>query len=73
MTKTESEKANFPIDRGFTMRGIEITRLETFMDAAFAFAITMLVISVGTIPENYSELIISLKEIPACLCSFLSS
>ncbi|PKG43891.1 TMEM175 family protein [Psychroflexus sp. MES1-P1E] len=70
MTKTESKEANFPIDRGFTMRGIEITRLETFMDAAFAFAITMLVISVGTIPENYPELIISLKEIPACLCSF---
>jgi uncharacterized membrane protein len=70
MTKIESEKANFSINEGFTMRGIEITRLETFMDAAFAFAITMLVISVGTIPKNYPELIISLKEIPACLCSF---
>jgi uncharacterized membrane protein len=70
MTKIESEKANFSINKGFTMRGIEITRLETFMDAAFAFAITMLVISVGTIPKNYPELIISLKEIPACLCSF---
>lgn len=70
MTKTESEKENFAINRAFKLRGIEITRLETFMDAAFAFAITMLVISVGTIPKNYPELIISLKEIPACLCSF---
>lgn len=70
MTKTESEQENLSINEGFTLRGIEITRLETFMDAAFAFAITMLVISVGTIPTNYPELIISLKEIPACLCSF---
>ena len=27
---------------GFRLRGMEMTRLETFIDAAFAFAITML-------------------------------
>jgi len=30
---------------GFRLRGIAMTRLETFIDAAFAFAITMLVIA----------------------------
>ena len=28
--------------RGFRLRGMEMTRLETFIDAAFAFAISML-------------------------------
>jgi hypothetical protein len=28
---------------GFRLRGMQMTRLETFIDAAFAFAITMLV------------------------------
>jgi len=64
MTLSSSQKSNFK------MRGTEVTRLETFMDAAFAFAMTMLVISVGTLPKNYTELITSLKEIPAFLCSF---
>ena len=31
--------------RGFRLRGMEMTRLETFIDAAFAFAISMLVIA----------------------------
>ncbi len=55
---------------GFSIRGRETTRLETFMDAAFAFAITMLVISVGEIPKNFSELILALKQIPSFLSSF---
>lgn len=58
------------LNKEFKMRGKEVTRLETFMDAAFAFATTMLVISVGTLPKNYHELILSLKEIPAFLSSF---
>jgi len=70
MDKTESEEINPGLNEDFEMRGKDITRLETFMDAAFAFAMTMLVISVGTIPKNYAELITSLKDIPAFLCSF---
>ena len=30
---------------GFRLRGMQMTRLETFIDAAFAFAISMLVIA----------------------------
>jgi len=56
---------------GFRLRGTDMTRLETFMDAAFAFATTMLVISVGEIPKNYPELILAMKEIPSFLASFL--
>lgn len=49
---------SLPLKDGFRLRGTEMTRLETFLDAAFAFATTLLVISVGSIPENYQELII---------------
>ena len=31
--------------RGFRLRGLEMTRLETFVDATFAFSITTLVIA----------------------------
>lgn len=60
-----------PEKDGFHLRGVKITRLETFMDAAFAFATTMLIISVGEIPENYDELILALKAVPAFLVSFI--
>src|SRR6202051_3268629 len=36
--------------RWFRLRGMEMTRLETFIDAAFAFAISMLVIAAQQIP-----------------------
>ena len=41
---------------GFRLRGIEMTRLETFIDAAFAFAITMLVIAAQQIPDDIETL-----------------
>jgi uncharacterized membrane protein len=34
------------------MRGENMTRIETFVDAAFAFAFTMLVISIDEIPRS---------------------
>ncbi len=59
-----------PDDNGFRLRGLEMTRLETFIDAAFAFATTLLIISVGEIPQSYRQLLLALKEIPSCLSSF---
>jgi hypothetical protein len=47
------------------MRGLEMTRLEVFIDAAFAFAVTMLVISFDNIPRSYDEVILAIKSIPA--------
>lgn len=55
---------------GFTERGAQVTRLEAFVDAAFAFALTMLVIAVGTIPDTSEKLIEALKGIPAFAASF---
>ncbi len=57
---------------GFRLRGREMTRLETFLDAAFAFAMTMLVISIGDIPNNFQELTNALKGVPAFAASFAS-
>jgi hypothetical protein len=54
-----------PIERGFRMRGLEMTRLEVFIDAAFAFAVTMLVISFDAIPRSYDEVMLAVKSIPA--------
>ena len=59
-----------PVRGGFRLRGSEITRLETFTDAAFAFAVSLLVIAGGQIPDSFASLMESLKEIPAFLGSF---
>jgi uncharacterized membrane protein len=54
----------------FVERGRYATRIETFVDAAFAFALTMLIISVDDIPKTYADLITALKGIPAFAASF---
>ena len=53
-----------PIQGGFRMRGLEMTRIEVFVDAAFAFAVTMLVISFDAMPTSYGEMIQAVKNIP---------
>jgi len=50
---------------GFYLRGEQMTRIEVFVDAAFAFAVTMLVISIDAIPTSVPELIAASKQIPA--------
>ncbi len=69
---TDAELAKLPVKGGFRLRGLAMTRLETFADAAFAFAVTMLVISIDSIPGNFPELIEALKGIPAFAASFAS-
>src|SRR5438034_10751790 len=54
---------------GFRLRGIEMTRLETFIDAAFAFAISMLVIAAQQIPDNIVVLLAAFKNVPTFICS----
>lgn len=56
---------------GFRQRGEQITRLGTFVDAAFAFAVTMLVISIAAIPDSFDALALALKGIPAFAASFI--
>jgi hypothetical protein len=62
---SEEFLAKCPVEGGFRMRGLEMTRVEVFVDAAFAFAVTMLVISFDSIPTNYEELIGAIQRIPA--------
>jgi hypothetical protein len=54
---------------GFRLRGMETTRLETFIDAAFAFAITMLVIANGQVPEDVDALLNAFKNVSTFVAS----
>ena len=58
-----------PRRNGFRLRGIEMTRLETFVDAAFAFAVTMLVIAAQQIPDDITSLLAAFKNVPTFVCS----
>jgi uncharacterized membrane protein len=55
---------------GFLERGAATTRLEAFVDAAFAFAVTMLVISLEAIPDSIPAMLEALKGVPAFAASF---
>lgn len=55
---------------GAGWRGHGVTRLEAFVDAAFAFAVTLLVISVERIPDSMGGLLQALKNVPAFAASF---
>ena len=59
-------------EEGRIIRGDNMTRIETFVDAAFAFAFTMLVISIDEIPKSPPELFELSKDIPAFVFSALS-
>jgi len=55
--------------QGFRLRGMEMTRLETFIDATFAFAISILVIAASRVPENIDELLAAFRNVPAFVTS----
>ncbi|MEM9402136.1 MAG: TMEM175 family protein [Pseudomonadota bacterium] len=58
---------------GFFIRGAEMTRLETFVDAAFAFTVTLLVVGGGdSTPNSLEELVTALKGVPAFLACFVN-
>lgn len=56
---------------GFRLRGIEMTRLETFIDAAFAFAVTMMVIAAERVPDDINTLLVAFKHVPAFVASIV--
>ncbi len=61
--------ASCPRDGKLILRGRRMTRIETFVDAAFAFALTLLVISIDEIPRSPAQLVETAKDIPAFLIS----
>ena len=64
-TQNHSDLDSLPVKDGFRQRGMEMTRTETFTDAAFAFAVTLLVVSIDSVPSTYDELLIAVQGIPA--------
>lgn len=56
--------------QGFRIRGTAQTRVDAFVDAAFAFAVTLLVISIGHVPQSVGELVQALRGVPAFAASF---
>ena len=58
------------VEDQFRLRGLEVTRLDTFIDAAFAFVLTLLVISFDAIPSSHAEMLVAVKRIPAFAASF---
>jgi Endosomal/lysosomal potassium channel TMEM175 len=66
-----SDLDSLPRLGGFRLRGIGMTRLETFIDAAFAFAITMLVIAAQQIPDDIETLLAAFKNVPAFVASIV--
>jgi uncharacterized membrane protein len=68
---TEQALAALPQEGVFRLRGLEVTRLDTFVDAAYAFVLTLLVISFDDIPSDYAEMLESIKRIPGFFASFV--
>jgi uncharacterized membrane protein len=65
-----SPLANLEKSGHFYHRGKDTTRIDTFVDAAFAFALTLLVISFDAVPQSFDELVIALRAVPAFLFAF---
>lgn len=59
------------VNRVLQVRRHQPTRLEGFVDASFAFAVTLLVITVGHIPSSVPEILQAARGLPAFALSFL--
>jgi uncharacterized membrane protein len=53
------------------VRRYQPTRLEGFVDSAFAFAVTLIVISIGHVPSSVGEMLHALRGLPTFAVCFL--
>ena len=58
------------LNRLIVVRRHQPTRLEGFVDASFAFAVTLLVISVGRVPTSVPDMLQAFRGVPAFALSF---
>ncbi len=56
-------------DKDFRLRGHEVRRIEAFSDAVFAFAVTLLIVSLE-VPKNFEELMATMRGFFAFGISF---
>lgn len=62
---------SMPAEPGFRRRGKDVTRLETFVDAAFAFSLSLLVIVHDDLPASMAEFRDALRRIPTFALCFV--
>jgi uncharacterized membrane protein len=64
MFRNAAQEHGIGVEKHFRWRGGEITRLEGFSDAVFAFALTLLVVSLE-VPHTFDELLDTIRGFPA--------
>jgi uncharacterized membrane protein len=62
---------NLNLDTVLRVRRHQPTRLEGFVDSSFAFAVTLLVISIGHTPSSVPEMLQALRGVPTFALCFL--
>lgn len=69
MLRTKLIEDHSATHNGFRWRGGEVMRIEGFSDAVFAFALTLLVVSLE-VPQTFAELLERMKGFPAFAVCF---